>query len=75
MEDLLHIREENSEGIRKEPKLKKMFEELAAPDNEAEKVMSDLFYNSVKMVFDAGFELAKELNQELLGEFLNDKNE
>ncbi|MBN1803182.1 MAG: hypothetical protein JW891_16850 [Candidatus Lokiarchaeota archaeon] len=73
MEDLLEIREESAEKNRTEPKLKKMFEELATEDNEAEKVLSDLFYNSVKMVFDTGFDLAKALNEELLAEFFNEE--
>ena len=66
MENLL-VRKVNEKN-KKESKLKKMFRDLVENDTEEEKVMNDLFYSSVKMVLDAGFELANELNEELLAE-------
>ena len=64
MENLLEVREPKE----KESDLRKMFMDLGVLDTEEEKVINELFYNSVKMVFDAGFDLANELNKELLAE-------
>ena len=40
--------------------IKEMFSELELDDTS-----SELFYNSIKIIFDTGFELAKSLNLEL----------
>ena len=69
MENLLEVKKVKKKGV-KESDLKKMFDELVKNDTEEEKVISELFYNSAKMVLDTGFELAKELNEQLLAETL-----
>ena len=38
-------------------------------DNKLDDVVNDLFYKSVKNMFDLGFELAEKLNLELLSSF------
>ncbi len=38
-------------------------------DNKLDDIVSDLFYKSVKNMFDLGFELAEKLNLELLSSF------
>ena len=45
--------------------IKDLFEEIKPETKEGE-VITDLFYNSVKSFFEMGFELAKNLNLELL---------
>ena len=67
MENLLDIKGKCKQSI-KESELRKMFQELNIHDTDEEKVMNDLFYNSVKMVLDTGFDLANELNEDLLAE-------
>ena len=47
--------------------MKEMFEEVAGEGEEG-KVIGDLFYRSVKGIFDTGFELAKKLNFELMSD-------
>ena len=42
-------------------------------DNELNDVVNDLFYKSVKNMFDLGFELAEKLNLELLSSFKLDE--
>lgn len=39
-----------------------------------DKVTDDLFYESVKLIFDIGFDLADNLNLELIEDFLKKKN-
>ena len=70
MENLL-VRQENKIN-QNESELKRMFNDLVEHDTEEERVMSELFYSSVKMIFDMGFELAHELNEELLAETMKD---
>ncbi|MFX1274235.1 MAG: hypothetical protein ACFFBP_21720 [Promethearchaeota archaeon] len=72
MENLLKTEGKYKKSI-KDSELKRMFKELVVNDTEEEKVMNDLFYKSVKMVFDTGFHLAKELNEDLLAD-THDKN-
>jgi len=67
MENLLDKKVKRKQGI-KDSELKKMFQELIIHDTEEEKVVSELFYNSVKMVLDTGFDLVNELNEDLLAE-------
>lgn len=52
--------------------MKKMLSELDG-DSKVENVVSNLFYKSVKNIFDFGFELAEKLNLELLSSFKLDK--
>ena len=42
-------------------------------DNELNDVVNDLFYKSVKNMFDLGFELAEKLNLELFSDFKLDE--
>lgn len=42
-------------------------------DNKLNDVVNDLFYKSVKNMFDLGFELAEKLNLELLSSFKLDE--
>jgi len=42
-------------------------------DNKINDVVNDLFYKSVKNMFDLGFELAEKLNLELLSSFKLDE--
>ena len=42
-------------------------------DNKLDDVVNDLFYKSVKNMFDLGFELAEKLNLELLSSFKLDE--
>ncbi len=42
-------------------------------DSEAENIVSDLFYKSIKSFFDLGFELADKLNLEFLSSFKFDE--
>ncbi len=67
MENLLETKEKCKQDI-KDSELRKMFQELAIHDTEEEKVVNELFYNSVKMVLDTGFDLASELNEDLLAD-------
>ncbi len=54
---------------------KKMFSELNE-DSNVDNLLSDLFYKSIKLFFDTGFDLAKKLNLELFESFKfeDDKN-
>ena len=67
MENLLETKEKCKQDI-KDSELRKMFQELAIHNTEEEKVVNELFYNSVKMVLDTGFDLASELNEDLLAD-------
>jgi len=42
-------------------------------DNKLNDVVTDLFYKSVKSIFDLGFELAEKLNLELISSFKLDE--
>ena len=54
--------------------MKKMFSELNdESDSNVENVLGDLFYRSVKLIFDTGFDLAKKLNLDLFESFEFDK--
>ncbi|MGQ4873374.1 MAG: hypothetical protein ACP6IY_04790 [Promethearchaeia archaeon] len=45
--------------------IKELFEEIK-PETEEGEIITDMFYNSIKGFFELGFELAKNLNLELL---------
>lgn len=50
--------------------MKKMFSELNdESDSKVDNVIGDLFYQSVKLIFDTGFDLAKKLNLDLFESF------
>lgn len=49
--------DEKKEEIMDKTRVKKLFSDLEVDD-----IISDLFYNSVKVIFDTGFNLAKNLN-------------
>lgn len=50
--------------------MKEMFSELNGEDNsEVDNVLGDLFYKSVQLIFDTGFDLAKKLNLELFDSY------
>jgi len=52
--------------------MKELFSDLKG-NSEAESVINDLFYKSVKNIFDFGYELADKLNLEFLSSFKFDK--
>ena len=50
--------------------VKKMFSDLNGDsDSKVDNVLGDLFYKSVKLLFDTGFDLAKKLNLDLFDSF------
>ena len=50
--------------------VKKMFSDLNdETDSKLDNVLGDLFYKSVKLLFDTGFDLAKKLNLDLFDSF------
>ena len=56
--------------------MKKMFSELNdESDSKVDNVIGDLFYQSVKLIFDTGFELAKKLNLDLFESFFDEKKD
>ena len=66
---------ETNEKIYEPDGIKELFEEIKPETKEGE-VITDLFYTSVKNFFEMGFELAKNLNLELLyDKFKGVKNE
>jgi len=62
----LHEKFENKELIDNElSKMKEIYEEIS-PNTEEDKIIGNLLYESIKMFFEMGFELAKNLNLELV---------
>ncbi|MFX0188648.1 MAG: hypothetical protein ACFE8A_13030 [Candidatus Hodarchaeota archaeon] len=50
--------------------VKEMFSELKDEnDSKIDNVIGDLFYKSVKLIFDTGFDLAKKLDLDLFDSF------
>ncbi|MFW9899018.1 MAG: hypothetical protein ACFFDO_07130 [Candidatus Thorarchaeota archaeon] len=50
--------------------VKEMFSELKDEnDSKVDNVIGDLFYKSVKLIFDTGFDLAKKLDLDLFDSF------
>ena len=50
--------------------VKEMFSELKdESDSKVDNVIGDLFYKSVKLIFDTGFDLAKKLDLDLFDSF------
>jgi hypothetical protein len=59
------------DAIKKEtidPNIKQVVSEMNQ-DTNVDTVVSDLFYKSVKLIFDTGFDLAKKLNLDLFESF------
>ena len=54
--------------------VEKMFSEInGGSDSKVDNVLGDLFYKSVKLIFDTGFDLAKKLNLDLFESFKFDE--
>ena len=63
------VEEETMEDIDPE-EMKKMFPDLNdTGDEKGDNVLGDLFYKSVQLIFDTGFDLAKKLNLDLFESF------
>ena len=65
VENLLNQKKESKSEVPKMKEIRKMFLELGQDESEEDEVINDLFFNSVKMVFDAGNELANDLANDL----------
>ena len=68
MENLLEPKKESKTVVPKMKEIRKMFLELGQDESEEDGVINDLFFNSVKMVFEAGSELANDLANDLESE-------
>jgi hypothetical protein len=68
VENLLYQKKESKNEVPKMKEIRKMFLELGQDESEEDEVINDLFFNSVKMVFDAGNELANDLANDLESE-------
>ena len=67
------IEEKAKENLDPE-EMKKMFSEInGGSDSKVDNVLGDLFYKSVQLIFDTGFELAKKLNLDLFESFKFDE--
>jgi len=64
-EEKLIENKEKSEKMYEPDSIKELFEEIKPETKEGE-LITDLFYKSVENFFNMGFELAKNLNLELL---------
>ena len=75
--DLMEINKQIEEKTREKlnpSEMKKMYSELNdESDSKADNVIEDLFYQSVKLIFDTGFDLAKKLKLDLFESFEFDK--
>ncbi len=67
MENLLKPKKESNDA-QKMSEIRKMFLDLGKDESEETEVINNLFFNSVKMVFDAGYELASDLANKLESE-------
>lgn len=66
--------EEKTKNQLNPSEMKKMFSELnGESDSKVDNVIGDLFYQSVKLIFDTGFDLAKKLNLDLFESFFDEK--
>ena len=68
MENLLEPKKESNTEVPKMKEIRKMFLELGQDESEEDEVINDLFFNSVKMVFEAGNELVNDLANHLEAE-------
>ncbi len=68
LQDLNKLIEEKKEESMIPSEMEAMLSDLNG-DNKINDVVNDLFYKSVKNMFDLGFELAEKLNLELLSSF------
>ena len=65
VENLLKPKKESKSEVQKMSEIRKMFLDLGQGESAEDEVINELFYNSVKMVFDAGNELANDLANDL----------
>lgn len=70
--DLNKLIEDKKEESVIPSEMKTMLSDLKG-DNKLNDVLNDLFYKSVKNMFDLGFELAEKLNLELISSFKLDE--
>lgn len=70
--DLNKLIEEKKEESVIPSEMETMLSDLKG-DNKLDDVVNDLFYKSVKNMFDLGFELAEKLNLELISSFKLDE--
>ena len=68
VENLLDPKKESKLEVQKMSEIRKMFLDLGQDESVEDEVINDLFFNSVKMVFDAGNELANDLANDLESE-------
>ena len=68
MENLLKPKKESKSEVQKMSEIRKMFLDLGQDESVEDEVINDLFFNSVKMVFEAGNELANDLANDLESE-------
>ena len=68
MENLLKPKKESKSEVQKMSEIRKMFLDLGQGESAEDEVINDLFFNSVKMVFEAGNELANDLANDLESE-------
>ena len=74
IEDLHKKIEEKAMEDLNPSEMKKMFSEIdGGSDSKVNDVLGDLFYKSVKLIFDTGFDLAKKLNLDLFESFKFDE--
>jgi len=62
--------EEKAKEALNPTKMKEMISDL-----DVDNVVGDLFYESVKLFFDIGFDLAEKLNLDLIQDFINKEKE
>lgn len=67
MENLLKPKQESNE-VQKMSEIRKMFLDLGQDESKEDEIINDLFFNSVKLVFDAGYELANDLANDFKSE-------
>lgn len=68
MKNLLEPKKESKSEVQKMAEIRKMFLDLGQDESVEDEVINNLFFNSVKMVFDAGNDLAKDLANDLKSE-------
>lgn len=75
LDELKLKKEEVKKEFEEKLDIEKMADELGENEEEKE-IISNLFYNSIKSLFDVGFDLAKNLNIEfILDNFVQKKSD
>ncbi|MFX0069926.1 MAG: hypothetical protein ACFFAO_02445 [Candidatus Hermodarchaeota archaeon] len=69
--DLTEIKEKLEQKAKEAINSSKMKEMIS--DLKVDNVVGDIFYESVKLFFDIGFDLADKLNLELIGDLVKNK--